>query len=53
MRNIIEAREINMLRGIPGTENISYALRKRNLELCQKWNELYTNRLMNLKLYNE
>lgn len=40
IRNRFEARELNVLRWIPGTENVADALTKRNLKLYRKLNEM-------------
>lgn len=43
IRNSFESGELNVLRWIPGTENVADALTKRNLKLYRKLNEICAN----------
>lgn len=50
IRNSFEASELDILRWIPGTENIADALTKRNMKLYRKLNEMCAKGYLNVEL---
>eukprot|EP00177_Eucheuma_denticulatum_P007832 GFKZ01014258.1.p1 GENE.GFKZ01014258.1~~GFKZ01014258.1.p1 ORF type:complete len:1202 (-),score=97.36 GFKZ01014258.1:1881-5486(-) len=50
IRNSFEAQELNVLRWIPGTENVADALTKRNMTLWRKLNDMIADGIFNVDI---